>query len=92
MADTTPLLSRRNTTALRDPAQAERDYTKAEEQFLHAVDQYKTVRGRRYPTLAELLAVLVSLGYRQTDPPGPLPRFHRGHVFSDGPATATAAP
>lgn len=52
-----------------DPTTCERDYTPAELEFLRAVDTYKRTRMRPFPTLSELLEVLVSLGYRKVEAP-----------------------
>jgi len=62
----------------RHPVTTEPDYTADEVQFLRAVDRYKHVAGRPWPTWCEILDVLVSLGYRKVARPRPLPRFERG--------------
>lgn len=49
-----------------DPTTCERDYTDAEIEFMHALDQYKRASGRMFPTCSEVLEVLVSLGYEKT--------------------------
>jgi len=38
--------------------------------FLKAVDEYKRVNDRSFPTLTELLDVLLYLGYRRVAPVG----------------------
>ena len=40
-------------------------YTDDEREFMCAVDDYKRKHGRPFPTCSEVLAVLVSLGYRK---------------------------
>ena len=41
------------------------NYTDDEWAFMAALDAYKRLRGRPWPTWREVLAVLVSLGYRR---------------------------
>ena len=48
-----------------DPTTCERDYTDQEIQFMHAMDEYKQLSGRMFPTCSEILEVLTKLGYRQ---------------------------
>jgi hypothetical protein len=48
-----------------DPTTCERDYTEQEIQFMHAMDEYKQLSGRMFPTCSEILEVLKKLGYRQ---------------------------
>jgi hypothetical protein len=48
-----------------DPTTCERDYTDAEVEFMHALDQYKRSSGRMFPTCSEVLEVLLSLGYEK---------------------------
>jgi hypothetical protein len=48
-----------------DPTTCERDYTDAEVEFMHALDQYKRASGRMFPTCSEVLEVLISLGYEK---------------------------
>ncbi len=43
------------------------DYTPDEVEFLKAVDAYKRLHNRPFPTLREFLAVVVSLGYRKVE-------------------------
>jgi hypothetical protein len=50
-----------------DPTTCERDYTEAEVEFMHALDQYKRTSGRMFPTCSEVLEVLISLGYEKTN-------------------------
>ncbi len=49
-----------------DPTTCERDYTDAEVEFMHALDQYKRTSGRMFPTCSEVLEVLRGLGYEKT--------------------------
>jgi hypothetical protein len=49
-----------------DPTTCERDYTDAEIEFMHALDQYKRTSGRMFPTCSEVLEVLVNLGYEKS--------------------------
>ncbi len=48
-----------------DPTTCERDYTDAEVEFMHALDQYKRTSGRMFPTCSEVLEVLRGLGYEK---------------------------
>lgn len=48
-----------------DPTTCERDYTDAEIEFMHALDQYKRASGRMFPTCSEVLEVLLALGYEK---------------------------
>jgi hypothetical protein len=50
-----------------DPTTCERDYTQAEVEFMHAMDQYKRSSGRMFPTCSEVLEVLRSLGYEKRE-------------------------
>ncbi len=48
-----------------DPTTCERDYSDQEIQFMHAMDEYKQLSGRMFPTCSEILEVITKLGYRQ---------------------------
>ena len=48
-----------------DPTTCERDYTDAEVEFMHAMDEYKRANGRMFPTCSEILEVLRDLGYQK---------------------------
>ena len=63
--------SRRKTERRRqiDPTTCERDYTEQEVEFMRAMDDYKRKSGRQFPTWSEVLEVIRSLGYRQTEDP-----------------------
>jgi hypothetical protein len=54
------------------------EYSDEEVAFLRAVDTYKTVRRRPFPTCTELLAIVHALGYRKVEPAAPLPEFRIG--------------
>lgn len=60
-----------------DPLTRELDMTYTEEElaFFKAMDAYKRVNHRAFPTLRETLHVLRSLGYRRLDEPTELPIF-----------------
>jgi hypothetical protein len=68
-----------------DPTTCERDYTDAEVEFMHALDQYKRTSGRMFPTCSEILEVLRNLGYEKKNvtavPATSLE--HLAHVESD---------
>ena len=57
-----------------DPTTCERDYDEQETAFMKAMERYKRENRRPFPTWAEVLEVLRSLGYRkvaeETDLPG----------------------
>ena len=48
-----------------DPTTCERDYTTDEIEFMSAIEQYKRLNGRMFPTCSEVLEVLKSLGYEK---------------------------
>ena len=48
-----------------DPTTCERDYSDPEIEFMQALDEYKRLSGRMFPTCSEILEVLLKLGYRQ---------------------------
>ena len=64
-----PVVAERRKTVRRrrqiDPTTCERDYSEQEIQFMHAMDEYKQLSGRMFPTCSEILEVLNKLGYRQ---------------------------
>ena len=48
-----------------DPTTSEREYTKAEVEFMLAMKEYKQRSGRMFPTWSEVLEVLKELGYEK---------------------------
>lgn len=46
-----------------DPTTCERDYSNEEIEFMRAMDEYKRLNGRMFPTCSEILEVVRSLGY-----------------------------
>ena len=48
-----------------DPTTCERDYTADEIEFMNALDDYKRVSGRMFPTCSEVLEVIRNLGYEK---------------------------
>lgn len=46
-----------------DPTTCERDYSSDEREFMHALDDYKRISGRSFPTCSEILEVVRGLGY-----------------------------
>jgi hypothetical protein len=48
-----------------DPTTSEREYTKAETEFMLAMNEYKRQSGRMFPTWSEVLEVLRDLGYEK---------------------------
>lgn len=49
-----------------DPTTCERDYSGEEIEFMHAMDKYKRMSGRMFPTCSEILEVIRGLGYVRT--------------------------
>lgn len=64
----TPVVERRKVKRRRqiDPTTCEREYSDAEIEFMHAMDEYKRSSGRMFPTCSEILEVLLKMGYRKT--------------------------
>lgn len=56
-----------------DPVTCDVEYTDEALAFLKAMERYRRVCQRPFPTLREVLEVLHSLGYRKVAEPGPLP-------------------
>jgi hypothetical protein len=52
-----------------DPTTCEREYSEPEIEFMHALDEYKRLSGRMFPTCSEILEVLHKMGYRQVAEP-----------------------
>ena len=50
-----------------DPTTCEREYEEAEIEFMRAMDDYKRISGRQFPTCSEVLEVVFKLGYRKLD-------------------------
>jgi hypothetical protein len=50
-----------------DPTTCEREYSKAEMEFMMAMNEYKRKSGRMFPTWSEVLEVLQSLGYEKVE-------------------------
>jgi hypothetical protein len=48
------------------PLTSDRLYNDDEREFLMAMDAYRERTGKRFPTLADILGVLKSLGYRKS--------------------------
>jgi len=62
--------SARNSSGRRrfvDPTTCEREYSRAEREFMEAMQTYKQRSGRMFPTWSEVLEVLMNLGYEKTD-------------------------
>lgn len=56
-----------------DPTTCERDYNNDEVEFMRAMEMYKRLNNRPFPTWSEVLEVLRALGYRKVAEPGMLP-------------------
>ena len=50
-----------------DPTTCERDYSNDEIEFMQALDAWKRQTGNSFPSSAELLNVLRSIGYQKVD-------------------------
>ncbi len=50
-----------------DPTTCDREYSRAEREFMQAMQDYKHSSGRMFPTWSEILEVLRDLGYEKTD-------------------------
>lgn len=50
---------------LADPATSEAEYTAAEWEFMRAMDRYKRLNNRPFPTWREVYHVFLALGYRK---------------------------
>jgi hypothetical protein len=48
-----------------DPTTCERDYTPDEVEFMNALNDYKRLSGRMFPTCSEVLEVVKKLGYQK---------------------------
>jgi hypothetical protein len=68
-----------------DPTTCERDYTSEEIEFMRAMDLYKRVSRRQFPTWSEVLEVLRAMGYRKVAEPTPIPGVKP--ASADGPTT-----
>lgn len=51
-----------------DSAEANKDYTPDELEFMKAMDSWRHWRGGRYPTCRDVLDVAKALGYRKVEP------------------------
>jgi hypothetical protein len=72
-----------------DPTTCEREYTKAEMEFMTAMNEYKRRSGRMFPTWSEVLEVLQSLGYEKVEasiPMGPQGKTTAGRPVAKGAA------
>lgn len=52
-----------------DPTTCEREYSRAEMEFMHAMHDYKQSSGRMFPTWSEVLEVIKALGYEKLAEP-----------------------
>jgi hypothetical protein len=72
-----------------DPTTCEREYSKAEMEFMTAMNEYKRRSGRMFPTWSEVLEVLQSLGYEKVEasiPMGPQGKTTGGRPVAKGAA------
>ena len=66
-----------------DPTTCEREYSEQEIEFMHALDEYKRLSGRMFPTCSEILEVLHKMGYRQVAEPQDLYNSNAATKSSD---------
>ena len=52
-----------------DPTTCERDYSADDVDFMTAMDEYKRLAGRQFPTWSEVLEVVRALGYERVNAP-----------------------
>ena len=50
-----------------DPTTCERDYSGDEVDFMRAMDEYKRLAGRQFPTWSEVLEVVRAIGYERVN-------------------------
>jgi hypothetical protein len=72
-----------------DPTTCERDYSSEEIEFMNALDDYKRLSGRMFPTCSEILEVLRKLGYERLPVPAGAPVEPEGSLLIDSAAVAT---
>jgi hypothetical protein len=58
-----------------DPTTFEKQYTDDELEFMNAMQRFKELTGKSFPTYAEVIKVAVGLGYRKTIDDAPPPVF-----------------
>jgi hypothetical protein len=75
-----------------DPTTCERDYTSDEIEFMSAIEQYKRLNGRMFPTCSEVLEVLKSLGYEKRSKVEPTALPTAGLPIVDLPIAAIPSP
>lgn len=64
------------------------DYSDEERDFILAMERYRRVRGRRFPSCREVLAVLKSLGYRRVAEPEVRSQRPDGRLYDADPRPA----
>ena len=64
-----------------DPTTCERDYTADDVAFMSAMDEYKRLSGRNFPTWSEVLEVVRAIGYERVNAPVPVATI----LENDGP-------
>ncbi|NNJ24003.1 hypothetical protein [Alienimonas chondri] len=67
--DTPPPVERRTVERRKqiDPTTCERDYSDDEVDFMRAMDEYKRLAGRQFPTWSEVLEVVRAIGYERVN-------------------------
>ena len=69
--DAPPAVERRSVERRKqiDPTTCERDYSGDEVDFMRAMDEYKRLAGRQFPTWSEVLEVVRAIGYERVNAP-----------------------
>jgi hypothetical protein len=57
-----------------DPTTFDKQYSEDEIEFMNAMQRFKVQSAKSFPSYAEVLRIAGALGYRQVEPPGPLPQ------------------
>ncbi len=56
-----------------DPTTFEKQYTDEELEFMNAMQRFKVLSGKTFPSYAEVLDIAYALGYRRPNEPEPAP-------------------
>lgn len=75
-----------------DPTTCERDYNLDEVEFMRAMDQYKRLNRRPFPTWSEVLEIVRALGYRKVAPPSCVPGTTELFDFQSNDSNANGTP
>ena len=72
--DAPPAVERRTAERRKqiDPTTCERDYSADDVDFMRAMDEYKRLSARQFPTWSEVLEVVRAIGYERVNAPVPV--------------------